>query len=272
MFSRLTCRAVLDSCRRLVAPAFLVAGVALSPLSGIADEGESPADGGASTPFNVAEEAAIERLVRNYILDNPEIIREAIEVLRTRQEQAESARQRHAVRAHKAALHDSGPLPVLGNPDGDVTVVEFFDYRCPYCQRVAPVVRDVIAEDGNVRLVMKEFPILGENSVLASRAAIAAAEQGAYAEFHDRLMADVDQVSRDHVMGLAETMGLDVAKLEADMRDDSVQGTIEGTYRLAQALGIGGTPAFVVGETLVSGALDAARLRNLIDQARSGEG
>jgi len=223
----------------------------------------------ASAPLEAAERAAIEQVIRDYLKDHPEVVGEALSALRAREEEAQAARQRAAVRSHARALADPGPLPVLGNPDGDVTVVEFFDYRCPYCQRMAGPLREVVAEDGNVRLVMKEFPILGEDSVFAARAAVAAAEQGAYAAFHDALMTELDTVTPESVLALAERLDLDRAKLEADMRAEVVRETIQGSYRLAQALGIGGTPAFVVGETLVPGAVDAQRLRDLIAQART---
>ena len=223
----------------------------------------------APAPLDSAERAAIEQVIRDYLAAHPEVVAEALSALRAREEEARAARQRTAVRGHARALADPGPLPVLGNPDGDVTVVEFFDYRCSYCRSVAEPLREVVAEDGNVRLVMKEFPILGEESVFAARAALAAAEQGAYAAFHEALMTELETVTPEAVLALAERLDLDRAKLEADMRAETVRETIQGSYRLAQALGIGGTPAFVVGETLVPGAVDAARLQELIAEARA---
>lgn len=219
-------------------------------------------------PFTDAESTAIENIVRSYILENPEIIREAVQILQQREQQATANRQRSAVQAHLDELHDPGPLPVLGNPNGDVTIVEFFDYRCGYCRGVAPDLMDAVEADGNVRLVLKEFPILGPESLFAARAAVAAAKQGAYATFHRRLMMDVNEVTQDSVMALAKDMGLDVEQLRADMNASGIDEALRASYSLAEALEISGTPAFVVGDTLVPGALQRDRLEKLIAEAR----
>ncbi len=264
--------------RRLAAGLATLAVIAATGLVAPAaaeDAPQSTAKGGwesLAAPLSEAERRAIEGVVRDYILENPEIIREAVQILQQREQQASAERQRSAVKANLERLHDTGPLPVLGNPDGDVTVVEFFDYRCPYCRSVAPDLLRVIEEDGNVRLVLKEFPILGQESLFAARAAVAAARQGAYETFHQRLMTEVNEVTRDSVLALAEDMGLDTAQLQADMNADGVDTYLRGSYGLAEALEIGGTPAFVVGDTLVPGALSAERLRQLIAQARNASG
>lgn len=260
--------------RRLAAAAcaaVTLAAAGPAPAQEQSKPAQTPAE--QSSPFDADEKAAIRAEVRRYILDNPEIIVEAVEILRQRERRKTQARRRGAIEAHKAALADAGRLPVLGNPDGDVTVVEFFDYRCPYCRRVAPDLFTAVESDGNVRLVLKEYPILGEESVFAARAAVAATAQDAYAEFHRKLIGEVKQVNRDSVMKLAERMGLDVAKLRRDMSADWVQEEIRRTRRLAQALEIGGTPAFVVGSEMAPGAVSLERLRGLIARARQeGQG
>ena len=222
----------------------------------------------AGSPFSAQEREAIDRQVREYILENPEIIMQAVQILRDRQEQQAENARREGVRQHAEALRDAGPLPVLGNPDGDVTIVEFFDYRCPYCRQVANLAVETAKADGNVRVVYKEYPILGPDSEFASRAAIAAAMQGRYAAFHKALMSDVQTVNQDSVLRLAEMMDLDVEQLKADMRSDEVTQTIQRTRQLGQQLQINGTPAFVVGTEVAPGAISRDQLEQMIAQAR----
>ena len=227
---------------------------------------QSAPDG--ASPFSEQEQDAIDRQVREYILENPEIIMQAVQILRERQEQQAQDARREGVRRHAEALRDSGPLPVLGNPDGDVTIVEFFDYRCPYCRQVANLAVETAKADGNVRVVYKEYPILGPESEFAARAAVAAAMQGRYAEFHKALMNDVQTVNQDSVLRLAEMMNLDVAQLKTDMRSDKVSETIQRTRQLGQQLQINGTPAFIVGTEVAPGAISRDQLEQMIAQAR----
>jgi len=257
--------------RRLVSAA-MFGLLALSLAAAPADAQQSTAgqqstpEGG--SPFSAEEQDAIDRQVREYILDNPEIIMQAVQILRERQEQQAEDARRQGVKQHAKALRDTGPLPVLGNPDGDVTIVEFFDYRCPYCRQVANLALDTAKADGNVRVVYKEYPILGPDSEFAARAAIAAAMQGRYAEFHKALMNDVQTVNQDSVMRMAEMMDLDVEQLKADMRSDKVTATIERTRQLGQQLQINGTPAFIVGTEVAPGAISREQLEQMIAQAR----
>jgi protein-disulfide isomerase len=222
-------------------------------------------------PFDADETRAIGRIVREYLLEHPEVIMEAVEVLRQREQAAAERTRQEALATHRAALEDPGPLQVFGNPDGDVTVIEFFDYRCGYCRQVAGMLLDTVEDDGNVRLIMKEYPILGQNSVIAARAAIASAMQGKYRPYHTALMTELKEVDREGVLKLAEQMDLDTEQLQADMRSATVERELQRTFALAEALQIGGTPAFIVGDTLVPGALDRSRLERLIAQAR-GDG
>ena len=251
--------------------AFLVAlaiGIA-GPASASEDEAFQPQQSGT---FDETQTQAIERIVRSYILENPDIIREAIQALRAREQQAAEERRQQALAAHKQSLKESDVAPVLGNPDGDVTIVEFFDYRCPYCRSVADMVRETVEADGNVRLVMKEFPILGSESLYAARAALAAARQDGYEDFHFALMSAPDKVDSKAVLAIAAEQGLDIEQLQSDMEDEAIATELRRNYRLAQALEINGTPAFVVGDAVVPGALDRNRLESLIADARRGEG
>lgn len=253
--------------RRLTAALVVVLTAAALP-AGPAPAQQSTPEAVGDTPFDAEERQEIRRLVREYILDNPEVIMEAVQILQERRRQEAESQRKQALQAHAEALRDPGALPVLGNPDGDVTVVEFFDYNCPYCRSVTPTLLEAVEADGNVRLILKELPILRESSRMAARAAIASAAQGAYATFHTRLMAEVRDINRANVLDLAKRMGLDVDQLEADMDSRDTEQAIADTYRLAEAIGVGGTPAFVIGDTLVPGAVGRERLMQLIAEAR----
>jgi protein-disulfide isomerase len=169
----------------------------------------------------------------------------------------------------EAAVFDDPDTPVLGNPSGDVPVVEFFDYRCPYCRRSARGLHDLIAEDSGVRLLMKEWPILGRDSVEAARGALAAHRQGRYGEVHWRLMLEEGDVGRERLWALASELGLDLARFEADVESDLVAAAIARNDAVATALGFTGTPAFIVGRALVPGAVSSDVLRELVAKARS---
>jgi protein-disulfide isomerase len=176
-------------------------------------------------------------------------------------------RTRKALTDQRDALEKDPLAPVAGNPRGDVTVVEFFDYSCGYCKRVAPALEALKAADPNVRVVYKEFPILGPGSVFAARAALAAHRQGKYEPLHRALM-QADALDEAVVRRLAAEVGLDVARLEKDMEAPEVMQALQGNQQLAAALDIGGTPAFVIGERLVPGAVGAEALQALVNQER----
>lgn len=262
--------------RALTALTLMIAAAAL-PLNAPAlaqqstpDEQSTPAD--ADSPFSAAEREAINRMIRDYILENPEIIPEAVNILQQRRQDQAKQQVERALSDNRDQLNATGPLPVLGNPDGDVTVVEFFDYRCPYCRQVAGVALDAVKADGNARLIYKEFPILGPDSEDAARAAVAAAMQGKYLEFHKGLMNDVQQVNRDSALRLARSLDLDVARLKADMQSDKVKRVVQDTVDLGRNLGIQGTPAFIVGDQVAPGAISQQQLTEMIRQARDSEG
>ena len=222
----------------------------------------------AEEPFTPEKTSAIEKIVREYILKNPEIIIEAARILRMRKETAARNQTRRTVLARRDELFNDPASPVGGNPQGDVTVVEFFDYQCPYCKRVLPSIQALLAEDGNLRYVFKEFPILGKASVFAARAALAAQRQGKYLEFHMAVMPAKGKLTEARVMRLAKTAGLDVDRLRRDMADGTIDDSIRRNLELASALNVNGTPAFVIGDTVVPGAVDIDTLRSLIARAR----
>ena len=240
-----------------LAAACVMAGIVLGGAAALqADEPELPVD-------------QVEKIVRDYLLREPEIIYQALQELQRRQAEAEAARQRAAVAAHQSELLEAPDNPVGGNPDGDVSLVEFFDYRCAYCRRVVSSMRALLEEDRGLRVVFKELPVLGEDSVRAARAALASQSQGGYVPFHFALMA-ADDLSMKGIRRAAAAVGLDPDRLEADMSSPDVTAAIEANYQLANRLGIEGTPAFVIGDQLIPGAVDKARLEQLIREARSG--
>ncbi|MFT5489349.1 MAG: protein-disulfide isomerase [Paracoccaceae bacterium] len=212
--------------------------------------------------------SAFEGVVRDYILKNPALIREAMQLLQAREEAEKQAAATAALKQYRGELLQNANSPVGGNPEGDITVVEFFDYNCGYCKRVAPTMAAVVKNDPNVRVVYKEFAILGPQSIVAARAALAAKRQGKYHEFHVALMS-ADQADENSVAATARSLGLDYAKLVKDMEDPAISEQLERNYRLATAIGINGTPAFVIGDRLVPGAVDEAAMMEIIADERA---
>jgi protein-disulfide isomerase len=211
---------------------------------------------------------AFEGVVRDYLLKNPAVIREAMQVLQAREEAEKQAAASLAMKQYRSELLQNANSPVGGNPKGDITIVEFFDYNCGYCKRVVPTVAAVLRNDPNVRVVYKEFAILGPQSVVAARAALAAKRQGKYHEFHVALMS-AERADENSVAATARALGLDYAQLVKDMGDPAIEEQLERNYRLATAIGINGTPAFVIGDRLVPGAVDEAAMMEIIATERA---
>ncbi len=211
----------------------------------------------------------IRRIVRDYLLEEPEILIEAQNVLRERHAQAMAERDRNAIRNNFAALFADAEAPVAGNPDGPVAVVEFFDYRCGHCRRVTPVLQTLLAENDDVRLIYKELPILGPESVNAAVAALAAREQGRYTNFHHALMTASGELDPQRVQEIAASVGLDVARLADDMKDPAIMALLQRNRDLANALGIDGTPAFVMGERVLRGAQTPRQFQAIVADMRA---
>jgi len=221
----------------------------------------------ADDPPNLTTEQ-IEQIVHAYLVKNPEVVVEALQAYERKMADAQTRSADQAMSDMAAQIYGDPETPETGNPEGDVVIVEFFDYRCGYCRHSAPDIFALLREDPNVRFIYKEFPILGPGSVVAARAALAAREQGLYQPFHEALMtADID-FSEASVMALAEQIGLDTEQLKVDMEDPKIRSHIEATYELAEALGIRGTPAFIIGGELIPGALDRAELDKLVAETR----
>lgn len=222
----------------------------------------------AAQTFSADQVKAIEEIVRDYLLGTPEIIREAIETLQAKEQQSvEVRRQQAMVRFAHELMFDSSS-PVLGNPNGNVTIVEFFDYRCPYCKRMAEVVGALIKSDGHIRHVMKELPIFGPESVFAARAALAAAVQGKYEALHRLLMGARSSLDRDTVLKIARNADVNLEQLARDMESPKIDDALGRTRDLAAALEVAGTPTFIVGREFVPGAISLEQLRSLVALSR----
>jgi protein-disulfide isomerase len=216
------------------------------------------------------DEAKIQSIVRDYLRQHPEVIIDALQAYQHQQDAEKSNQTRIAIASSMDELLNDPTSPVAGNPKGDVTVVEFFDYRCPYCKAVAPDLAKAVAADGKVRLIYKEFPILGPESLTAAKAALAAVRQGKYVAFHDKLFAFKGSLDDSAIYAMAGDLGLDVARLKIDMGKADIKDIIDRSYSLADKLKIQGTPAFVIGDTLIPGAVSFDELMTAFKRARGG--
>ena len=242
-----------------------ILGVAALGIAGAATAGTPSMQAGG---FNAEQTAGIEKIVHDYLVKHPEVLIEAMQELDKKQAASEREKQDGAIAANRAAIFDDADSYVAGNPKGDVTIVEFFDYQCGYCKRSFGPLMDTLSKDGNIRLVLKEFPILGEESVTATRAAIASKKQGKYFEFHKALFSHKGQLTDEAIMQAATNVGLDTARLKRDMNDPKIKTLIKRNYELADALSIKGTPGFIIGGRLIPGALDKDELVAAIKDAR----
>jgi protein-disulfide isomerase len=236
--------------KRLVA----VVAVMLIPLAAMAQD---------------LSEARVKELVLEAIRENPEIVMEAVQILEERQLAAQAESARSALDQNRDRLFNDPNAPVLGNPEGDVTMVEFFDYNCPYCRRAKTNVEALLESDTSVRVVYREWPILGDGSVFAARAALAAREQGKYEEFHWAMMGMNGRADEASVLRTAREVGLDVDRLRRDMEAPKVQEHIATSMELANAMGFSGTPSFVIGDEVASGLLSTDQMTALVEAARA---
>lgn len=225
------------------------------------------------TPFSaVADELTedrIKELVLEAIRENPGIVFEAAQLFEEQQQANQALVAAQVLASEREALERDPNAPILGNPGGDVTVVEFFDYNCPYCRQVKPHMEALLAADPNVRVVYREWPILGEGSVFAARAALASRKQGKYDEFHWAMMGLNGRAEEATVISTAEKIGLNIAQLRRDMNAPEVDEHIQTSMRLSRTIGFSGTPSFVIGDSLAPGLIDAEQMISLVNQARA---
>lgn len=249
----------------------LCALLAVSALPVLAETTPAPATAptAAASSFTPAQKQELQSLIRDYMISNPAVMQEALEAMQKHMQDEQARKMESAVTENLAALRDPAGLPVGGNPNGDVTIVEFFDYNCGYCKSSQPLVESVIGEDKNIRFIYREFPILSQVSLTAAEAALAANMQGKYLQMHEQLMTYSDHLTEEDIYRIAGEVGLDVAKLRTDMKSDAVQTEIAKTRALAQSIGIRGTPAFIIGTKLFPGALDKDGMTSAVAAARS---
>lgn len=216
--------------------------------------------------FTPAQRAEIVQILRDALKQDPSILRDAVSALQS----DETDRQRASLAANKDKLVEPGD-PVGGNPNGDVTIVEFFDTRCPYCRKLEPTMAELLARDHGVRLVYKDLPILGPASVLGSKALLAVQKQGGYEKLRDAIMAAPPQTTKEMIQDAAKRLGLDWKRLEHDMDDPAIKTWIDNNLKLAHTIGIEGTPALVIGSELVPGAVDMGDLTHAVAVARGAK-
>lgn len=225
----------------------------------------------AAQPFTEAQREEVVRILREALTRDPSILRDAVAAMQAEDERREAEARRAAIRAEAAPLLRDPGDPVRGNPAGDVTIVEFFDVRCGFCRRLHPELEALIAADRGVRVVMKDLPILGPQSVWASRALLAAHRQGGYARLQDALLRLRGEPTEAAIQAEARRLGLDWQRLRRDMEDPAIMARIEANVALAQRLGISGTPALIIGDTLVPGAVDQRTLAAVIAATRAAQ-
>lgn len=219
--------------------------------------------------FSTEQKAAIEGIVHDYYLNHPDAFIEAIRRAQSTIRASGESGARATIAQRRKDITGDTRDPVVGDLNGDVTLVEFFDYRCPYCKRSQPDLAALMKEDPHVRIVYKELPVLGQDSVFAARASLAAGWQGKYQALHDAMLAAPAPLTNEAVVKLAEAQGLDKDRLLHDMTSPEIAATLARNSELAHALGINGTPSFVIGDLLVPGAIEPAGLRKLIAAQRN---
>jgi protein-disulfide isomerase len=226
--------------------------------------------------FSPDQRGEIEKIVREYLLNNPQILQEVMTELEKRQALADAEKHRKAVKDHGQVIFESPRHVVLGNPKGDVTMVELFDYNCGYCKRAMADMMDLLKTDPNLRIVLKEFPVLGEGSTQAANVAVAVRMQDKtggkkYLEFHQKLLNGRGPADKARALAVAKEVGLDMSRLDKDMASEEIKTTLSESFQIAEAIGLNGTPSYVIGGEVVIGAVGLAALKEKISLARCGK-
>jgi protein-disulfide isomerase len=248
---------------RLLAPALIAAALFL------------PAAAPAQT-FSTDQRGEVEKIIREYLLAHPELLQEALGELEKRQNAADLEKARVAVREHAAMIYSSPRQITIGNPQGDVTVVEFFDYNCGFCKKAMADMTDLIKNDPKLKFVLKEFPVLGEGSTQAAQVAVAVRMQDKtggkkYLEFHQKLLGGRGAADKARALAVAKEVGMNMTQIERDMASPEVKATLEESRLLAEALGLNGTPSYIVGPDVVVGAVGLPMLAERVNVARCGK-
>jgi protein-disulfide isomerase len=222
--------------------------------------------------FSETQRSEIEGIVKAYLIAHPEVIQEVMTEIEKRQAEAEAEKHKEGVKQYSKVLFYSPRQVTLGNPDGDVTMVEFFDYNCGFCRRALVDMLDLMKADPKLRVVLKEFPVLGPGSVEAAQVAVAVRMQDKdgrkYLEFHQKMLSSRGQADRARALAVAKEVGLDMGRIEKDMASDEAKETIDENLKMAEALGLNGTPSYVIGTDVVVGAVGLTALKEKVAAAR----
>lgn len=223
-----------------------------------------------AAPLSDAQKTQIEQVVKDLLNREPELIMQAAQRMQQREQQKQLDIAKTGIKEHQKELFEDKGSPADGASvkDADVTIVEFFDFNCGYCKKAHTTVEQLIKEDKKVRVVYKQFPILGPTSLTGAQYAVAAAKQGKYIDFHEALLNSHDQVSQEGLEKLATSLKLDLNKLKADAAGDEVKKRITDDLELGKAVGVQGTPGFVIGDKLYPGAMDIATMKQVVADAR----
>ncbi len=223
--------------------------------------------------FSPAQRSDIERVVHDYLLAHPEVLQEAMSELEKRQTAAQAEKYKVAVKEHAQKLFSSPNQVTLGNPNGNVTFVEFFDYNCGYCKRAMDDMLTLLKDDPKLKVVLKEFPVLGPGSLEAARVAVAVRMQDPkkYLEFHTKLLGGRGAADEAHALAVAKEIGMNMAQIQKDAKSPEVKATLDEDFKLAEALGLNGTPSYVIGADVVVGAIGLPGLQEKINTARCGK-
>jgi protein-disulfide isomerase len=223
--------------------------------------------------FTHAQRSSIERIVHDYLVAHPEVLQEAMSELEKRQTAAAAEKYKAAVKAHAKLLFSSPDQVTLGNPKGNVTFVEFFDYNCAYCKRAMTDMLTLMKTDPNLKVVLKEFPVLGPGSVEAAKVAVAVRMQAPnkYLEFHTKLLGGRGEANAARALAVAKEVGLDMDRLQKDLKGPEIDKTLKQDFGLAEALGLNGTPSYVIGENVIVGAVGFDALKAQINTTRCGK-
>jgi protein-disulfide isomerase len=224
---------------------------------------------------SAAQRGEIETIVHDYLIGHPEVLQEAMAELEKRQAAAESEKHKSAVKEHAQALFSSADQVTLGNPNGNVTFVEFFDYNCGYCKHAMSDMLTLMKDDPNLKVVLKEFPVLGPGSVEAARVAVAVRMQDKsgkkYLEFHQKLLGGRGAADNARALAVAKEVGLDMDRLQKDMKSPEIEATLQQDFKLAEALGLNGTPSYVIGDDVIVGAIGLKGLQEKVNTSRCGK-
>jgi protein-disulfide isomerase len=225
--------------------------------------------------LTAGQKSEVERILRDYLIAHPEVIQDAMAELDKRQSAADAEKHKATINQNAATIFSSPRQVVLGNPDGNVTFVEFFDYNCGYCKRAMDDMLTLLKDDPKLKIVLKEFPVLGPGSVEAAQVAVAVRMQDKtgkkYLEFHQKLLGGRGQADKARAIAVAKDVGLDMARLEKDLASAEVKATLQESFKLAESLGLNGTPSYVIGDNVVVGAVGLESLKEKVNTSRCGK-